>query len=88
MIRLRTLSATGWLIVAVLALSFALLGWCTLDVRRDAAQAVRKADAGQTMAEGRTAAAQDASAIRDRADTRTEQINTTTQETTHLRHSR
>ncbi|WP_436356931.1 hypothetical protein [Brevundimonas sp. CEF1] len=71
---LRTLTATGWLIAAILALTLVLLGWCALDARQDAAHAVRKADAGQTMAEGRTAAAQDASAVRDRADDRDDQI--------------
>lgn len=80
---LRTLSATGWLIVAVLALSLVLLGWCALDARQDAARAVRKAEAGRTMADARTAAAQDASAIRDRADARDQQIDQSTQETTH-----
>ena len=79
---LRTLTATGWLIVAILTLTLVLLGWCALDARRDAAQAVRKADAGQTMAEGRTAAAQDASAIRDRAAARNDQITNTVQEGT------
>ena len=88
MIRLRDITATGWLAVAVLALSLALLGWCTVDGRRNAAQAVRKADAGQTMAEGRTAAAGDASAIRDRADERTSQIDATVKDGTDaIRHA-
>ena len=85
---LRSLTATGWLAVAVLALSVALLGWCTLDARRNAAQAVRKADAGQTMAEGRTAAAGDASAIRDRADERASEIDATVKDGTDaIRHA-
>ncbi|MNS42773.1 hypothetical protein D3C72_751570 [compost metagenome] len=79
---LRTLSATGWLIVAVLTLSLVLLGWCALDARQDAAQTVRKADANQTFAEGRTGAAQDASAVRDRADARNDQITNAVQEGT------
>ena len=85
---LRSLTATGWLAVAVLALSLALLGWCTLDARRLAAQAVREADAGQTIAEGRTAAAGDASAIRDRADERTSEIDATVKDGTDaIRHA-
>ncbi|MBB4799655.1 hypothetical protein HNP32_003413 [Brevundimonas bullata] len=85
---LRSLTATGWLAVAVLALSLALLGWCTLDSRRKAAQAVGKADAGQTIAEGRTAAAGDASAIRDRADERTSEIDATVKDGTDaIRHA-
>jgi len=84
----RSLTATGWLAVAVLALSLALLGWCTLDSRRDAAHAVRKADAGQTLAEGRTAAAGDASAIRDRADERASEIDATVKDGTDaIRHA-
>lgn len=88
MIHLRDITATGWLAVAVLALCLALLGWCTLDGRRDAAQAVRKADAGQTITEGRTAAAGDASAIRDRADERTSEIDATVKDGTDaIRHA-
>ena len=82
MIRLRDITATGWLIVAVLALTLVLLGWCALDARRNAAQTVRKAEAGQTFAEGRTGAAKDASAVRDRADTRNDQITNDVQEGT------
>lgn len=85
---LRSLTATGWLAVAVLALSLALLSWCTLDGRRNAAQAVRKADAGQVIAESRTAAAGDASAIRDRADERTSEIDATVKDGTDaIRHA-
>lgn len=85
---LRSLTATGWLAVAILGLSLALLGWCTLDARRDAAQAIREADAGQTIAEGRTAAAGDASAIRDRADERTSEIDATVKDGTDaIRHA-
>lgn len=85
---LRTLSATGWLIVAVLALFLVLLGWCALDARQDAARAVRKADAGKTLADGRTAAAQDASAIRDRADARDQSTTSIiTQAEKEIRHA-
>lgn len=37
--------------------------------------AIRKGEAGQTLAEGRTGAAQDASAVRDRADARDDTIS-------------
>lgn len=82
MIRLRTLSLTGWLAVACLALALILLTMCAVDGRQKAADRTRQADAGKTLAEGRTAAAQDASAIRDRADARHQQIDQSTQETT------
>ena len=45
-----------------------LLTMCVADDRQRAADRTRQEEAGQTLAEGRTAAAQDASAIRDRAD--------------------
>ncbi|MBD7941575.1 hypothetical protein [Brevundimonas guildfordensis] len=79
---LRTLSLTGWLAVAVLTLALILLTMCAVDSRQKAADRLRQADAGKTLAEGRTAAAQDASAIRDRADAREQQIDQSTQETT------
>lgn len=78
----RTLSATGWLAVACLALALILLAMCVADGRQKAADSTRQADAGKTLAEGRTAAAQDASAIRDRADARDQQTDQSTQETT------
>ncbi len=78
----RTLSATGWLTVACLALAVILLAMCATDARQRAADRARQADAGKTLAEGRTAAARDASAIRDRADARDQQIDQSTQETT------
>lgn len=59
------------LIVIVLALS-----WCS---ERDRA---KQADAGKTLSDGRTAAAQDASAVRDRADERIAEINAAVKETT------
>ncbi|MDM8352909.1 hypothetical protein [Brevundimonas diminuta] len=78
---LRTLTATGWLAVACLAL--VLLAMCVADGRQSAADRTRQAEAHKTLADGRTAAAQDASAIRDQADTRDQQINTTTTEATN-----
>ena len=54
------------LIFAVLALS-----WCSEKQRAD------EADARGTMADSRTNAASDASQVRDRADTRTNQIDDT-----------
>ncbi len=79
---IRTLTATGWLAIAVLTLALILLTMCAVDGRQKAADRLRQADAGKALAEGRTAAAQDASAIRDRADARDQQIDQSTQETT------
>src|SRR5690606_7563037 len=70
MIRLRDITATGWLAVAILALALVILGMCVADGRQKAADRIRQAEAHKTLAESRTAAAQDASAIRDRADAR------------------
>lgn len=67
---IRTLNATGWLAVACLALALILLAMCATDARQSAADKLRQAEAGKTLADGRTAAAQDASAIRDKADAR------------------
>ncbi|MCC4295869.1 MULTISPECIES: hypothetical protein [Brevundimonas] len=58
------------LFVAAIALCLILAVLNVCSARDDA----RKAEAGQTMAEGRTGAAQDASGIRDRADARNDQI--------------
>lgn len=82
MIRLRDITATGWLAVACLALALILVTMCAVDGRQKAADRTRQAEAHKTLAEGRTAAAQDASAIRDRADARDQQIDQSTQETT------
>lgn len=60
------------LIGAVLILG--LFAIVAVGLHRGARDAARQAEAGQTLAEGRTAAAQDASAIRDRADARNDQI--------------
>ena len=53
------------LAAVILAVLAAGLVFCTQSSRRDA----REAKAGQTLAEGRTEAAQDASAVRDANDT-------------------
>lgn len=82
MIRLRDITLTGWLVVAALALALIVLTMCAVDGRQKAADRLRQAEAGKTLADGRTAAAQDASAIRDRADARDQQIDQSTQETT------
>nr|WP_313633808.1 hypothetical protein [Brevundimonas naejangsanensis] len=70
MIRLRDITATGWLAFVCLALALILLTMCVADDRQKAADRARQAEAGKSLAEGRTAAARDASAIRDRADAR------------------
>ncbi|QBX38685.1 hypothetical protein E4M02_11225 [Brevundimonas sp. S30B] len=74
----RAIAPAGWAALALLVFLAAVLFWFALDARNDA----RRAQAGQTLAEGRTAAGADASAIRDRADARNNQISTTTKETT------
>jgi len=85
---LRTLSATGWLTVACLALALILLATCATDARQRAADKLRHAEAGKTLADGRTAAAQDASAIRDRADARDQSTaSIVTQAEKEIRHA-
>lgn len=85
---IRTLSVTGWLTVACLALALILLATCAVDGRQKAADRTRQAEAGKTLADGRTAAAQDASAIRDRADARDQSTNSiVTQAEKEIRHA-
>ncbi|HEY4584868.1 MAG TPA: hypothetical protein VIG84_00595, partial [Brevundimonas sp.] len=85
---IRTVTATGWLAVACLALALILLAMCAVDGRQRAAERLRQADAGKTLAEGRTAAAQDASAIRDRADARDQSTaSIVTQAEKEIRHA-
>jgi uncharacterized membrane protein YhiD involved in acid resistance len=85
---MRTLTATGWLAVACLALALILLAMCVADDRQRAADRTRQAEAGQTLADGRTAAAQDASAIRDRADARDQSTaSIVTQAEKEIRHA-
>jgi len=85
---LRAIGPASWAVIALCVLLLFVMGWCALDARRDAAQDVRKADAGQTLAEGRTAAAQDASAIRDQADARDQSTaSIVTQAEKEIRHA-
>lgn len=84
----RALTPTAWLALGVLAAFLIFGAYCAYQGGRGERTATRKAEAGQTFAEGRTAAAQDASAIRDRADARNAEINTTIQEATdEIRHA-
>lgn len=82
MIRLRDITATGWLAVACLALALILLTMCVADGHQKAADRTRQAEAHKTLAEGRTAAAQDASAIRDKADARDQSTDDLTRSNT------
>lgn len=59
-------------IIAVLAVLVA------LDARKDG----KRAEAGKTLSDGRTAAAQDASAVRDRSDERNDAITSAVNEGT------
>lgn len=63
----RTLTPLGWAAAAALLILALVLGYCA--VTRPSRDATRKAEASQTLAEGRTGAAQDASAVRDANDT-------------------
>lgn len=65
---LRTLSPMAWAVVAILVLALALLGTC--QAMKAGGQAADRSHAGETLAQGRTAAAGDASVIRDKADDR------------------
>lgn len=84
----RYLTVTGWLAVACLAFALILLTMCAVDGRKGAADKLRQTEAHQTLAEGRTAAAQDASAIRDRADARAQSTaSIVTQAEKEIRHA-
>jgi len=88
MIRLRDITSTGWLALACLALALILLAMCAVDGRQRAADGLREAQAGKTLADGRTAAAQDASAIRDKADARDQSTaSIVTQAEKEIRHA-
>lgn len=67
----RVLTPTAWLALAILAAFLIFGAYCSHRSAIDA----RRVEAGQTFSEGRTGAAQDASAIRDRADVRNDQIS-------------
>nr|WP_313518666.1 hypothetical protein [Brevundimonas diminuta] len=85
---IRALNVTGWLAVACLALALILLAMCAADGRQKAAERTRQAEAHQTLADGRTAAAQDASAIRDKADARDQSTTSiVTQAEKEIRHA-
>ena len=73
-----TLRTIVYALALVVLLAIILMGvsWCADRDR------LKQAQAGKTLSDGRTAAAQDASAIRDRAEQRDAQINQTTQEAT------
>ena len=77
---LRTLTPIGWGVAALLLIALLKLGHCA--VTKPARDAARKSDAGQTLAEGRTGAAQDASGVRDRADARDDEISNAVKEGT------
>ena len=72
---LRTIAA-GLVILLCIVAAVAVL--MALDARKDA----KRAAAGKTLSDGRTAAAQDASAVRDRADERIAEINAAVKEST------
>ncbi|MET4683225.1 hypothetical protein [Brevundimonas faecalis] len=85
---LRTLTATGWLALACLVLLLTLLTWCASSDRQDAAETLRRTQADKALADGRTAAAQDAGAIRDKADARDQSTTTIiTQAEKEIRHA-
>jgi len=78
----KALTGAGRAIVAglsLIALLCVLMAVVTMCGGKDA---VRKGEAGQTLAEGRTGAAQDASAVRDRADAREDTISNAVKEGT------
>lgn len=79
---LTALTSSGRAIVTVLAvitlLCFAMAVLTMCRAKDDA----RQAEANQTMAEGRTGAAQDASVVRDQADSRNDQISNAVKEGT------
>ncbi|MGH7020013.1 MAG: hypothetical protein ACREEY_09040 [Brevundimonas sp.] len=73
---------TAKVIFGLLLLGIVLSFVMAVVTMRSAGHAARKAEAGQTFAEGRTGAGQDASAVRDRADIRNNQITNAVQEGT------
>ena len=76
----RTFSPLGWAAVGLVLIALLTLGYCAMT--KPSRDAARKAEAGHSLAEGRTAAAQDASAIRDRSDERDDQISNAVKEGT------
>lgn len=78
----KAFDTTAKIIFGLLVLGIVLSLAMTVFTMRSARHEARKAEAGQTFAEARTGAAQDASAVRDRADTRNDQITNDVQEGT------
>ena len=74
-----TLNLTGWLLIVVAVL--ALVAAVALIASRHVANRVRVAEAGETLSDGRTRAAGDASQIRDGADSRDADTRQTVEET-------
>ena len=79
---LKAFDTSAKVIFGLLVLGVILSLAMAVFTMRSARHEARKAEAGQTFAEGRTGAAQDASAVRDRADTRNDQITNDVQEGT------
>ncbi|MNR25599.1 hypothetical protein D3C85_1427610 [compost metagenome] len=79
---LKAFDTTAKVIFALLVLGIVLSLAMAVLTMRSGRHDARKAEAGQTMAQGRTAAAQNASAVRDRADARNDQITNAVQEGT------
>lgn len=72
----RSAKAVIAFLALIVVLSFAMAVLTTCEARRGA----QKAKAGETLANGRTAAASDASAIRDGADARQSETSSITKE--------
>jgi len=79
---LKAFDTSAKVIFGLLVLGVILSLAMAVFTMRSARHEARKAEAGQTFAEARTGAAQDASAVRDRADTRNDQITNAVQEGT------
>lgn len=78
----KAFDTTAKIIFGVMLLGVILCLAMAVFTMRGARDDARRAQAGQTFAEGRTGAAQDASAVRDRADARNDQITNDVQEGT------
>lgn len=78
----KAFDTTAKIIFGLLVLGIVLSLAMTVFTMRSARHEARKAEAGQTFAEARTGAAQDASRVRDRADARNDQITNDVQEGT------
>lgn len=78
----KAFDTTAKVIFGLLVLGIVLSLAMAVFTMRSARHEARKAEAGQNFAEARTGAAQDASAVRDRADTRNDQITNDVKEGT------